>query len=132
MLWTGLVIGAFTLFHLAHYTFAWIHNVPSPSGQGETNYLDLKYKMPDGQYVHDVYAMVVSGFTTPWISILYLIAQILLFVHLSHGIQSSLVTLGLVGKRITLTAKLVGYAIAGFILAGNVAIVVAVWAEFVK
>lgn len=132
MIWTGVVIGAFVVFHLLHFTFGMVHEVQSPDGKGVTNYLDLKYRMPDGTQVHDVYAMVVAGFRTSWISFFYLAAQVLLFVHLSHGLQSALVTLGLVGKRFATAAKLLGLAIAGTILAGNTAIVVAIWTGYVK
>ncbi len=132
MIWTGLVVGAFIAFHLAHFTFAWIHDVPSSDGRSTTNYLDLKFALPDGREIHNVYAMVVSGFTTPWIVAIYLIAQVILFVHLSHGIQSALNTLGIVGKRFTCAAKLLGYAVASVIFIGNVAIVVAVMTGYVS
>ena len=122
MLWTGLVVGAFTVFHLAHYTFMVVH----------PEYANMKYTMIDGKEVHDVYKMVIVGFSTPWISGLYIVAQLLLFVHLSHGIASALRTLGLVSKRFEPAAKAVAYATAGTILLGNLAIVVAVLAGWVK
>jgi len=43
---------------------------------------------------HDAYAMVVSGFQKPLVSILYIIGVILLGFHLNHAIQSSFQTLG--------------------------------------
>jgi succinate dehydrogenase / fumarate reductase, cytochrome b subunit len=132
MLQTGMVVGLFVIFHLAHYTFAWVHTVPSPDGKGETNYLNLLYTMPDGKQVHDVYRMVVAGFATHWISAVYLVSQLVLFVHLSHGIQSALQTLGLVNRRTLPLAKLLGLSVAGLIFVGNTAIVVAVWTGFVK
>lgn len=132
MVQTGLVVGVFVLFHLAHYTFGTIHTVPSPDGKGETNYLDLQYRMPDGKMVHNVYAMVVAGFNTPWISAVYLICQMVLFVHLSHGIQSAFQTLGLVNRRFVKVARALGVGIAGAIVAGNFAIVIAVWGGWVK
>jgi succinate dehydrogenase / fumarate reductase, cytochrome b subunit len=127
MIWTGFVIGAFVLFHLAHFTFAMVHDVPTADGKGMTNYLDLKYRLTNGKEVHDVYAMVLAGFRTPWISVIYLIAQGLLFVHLSHGFQSSLTTLGVVSKRFQNLAKLAGIGLAAAIVVGNFAIVLAVW-----
>jgi succinate dehydrogenase / fumarate reductase, cytochrome b subunit len=132
MVQTGLVVGVFVLFHLAHYTFGTVHTVPSPDGKGETNYLDLQYRMPDGKMVHNVYAMVVAGFSTPWISVVYLLCQVVLFVHLSHGIQSAFQTLGLVNRRFVKVARALGIGIAGAIVAGNFAIVIAVWGGWVK
>ncbi|MGL6074548.1 MAG: succinate dehydrogenase cytochrome b subunit [Fimbriiglobus sp.] len=126
MLSTGLVIAAFTVFHLAHYTFAWIHPVTLESGL-TVSYLDLQHK---GK--HDVYNMVIAGFQTPWLSAIYIVSQLILFIHLSHGIQSSLQTLGLTGKRFFPVARMAGYGLAATILAGNLAIVIAIWAGFLK
>lgn len=130
MLYTGLVIAAFAIFHLAHYTFMVVHPVLR-DGQW-VSYADLTYTMPDGKIVHDVYSMVISGFTTPWISGLYVVAQVILFVHLSHGIPSSLRTLGLVGKRFEPAAKQLGLAIAAIIVGGNLLIVGAILSGTVK
>jgi succinate dehydrogenase / fumarate reductase cytochrome b subunit len=127
MLSTGIVIFAFVLFHLAHFTFAWVHPVQAADGTW-TNYLALT----DEQGRHDVYAMMVAGFSTPWIAILYLVSQAVIAVHLSHGIKSSLQTLGLVGRRFSLAARWLGYAVALTVLVGNCAIVLAVWAGFVR
>lgn len=126
MLTTGLVVGAFTLFHLAHYTFGWVHDAETGNGM-RINYLDLKD--PAGR--HDVYNMTVAGFRNPVISTLYLFAQLVLFAHLTHGIQSVIQTLGLKGTRFAPVWVWVGYATAGLILAGNVAIVAAIWAGVV-
>jgi succinate dehydrogenase / fumarate reductase cytochrome b subunit len=123
MIWTGLVILAFVLFHLAHYTFAMVHQ--APNGQ---NYLDLK----DANGQHDVYAMMIAGFSSPVISGLYLVAQAFLFIHLAHGIQSVFQTLGLVGKSFTPAVRLLGFGISGLIFAGNTAIVVAVLVGYLK
>lgn len=126
MLPTGLVIGLFVLFHLAHFTFAWVHEADLGNGQ-RINYLDLKEKLPDGQERHDVYSMVVAGFSTPWISGLYLAAMLALAVHLAHGVKSSLQTLGLVGRRFTPAASALAYATGALVFFGNAAIIVAVW-----
>ncbi|QEL21032.1 succinate dehydrogenase cytochrome b subunit [Limnoglobus roseus] len=132
MVQTGIVVGLFIIFHLLHYTFGMVHGIPAADGKGERNYLSLTYKLDDGVVVHDVYKMVVAGFSTGWLSAIYLISQMVLFIHLSHGIQSSLQTLGLVNRRFLPVARLIGYGTAGVIFVGNVAIVVAVWVGWVK
>jgi succinate dehydrogenase / fumarate reductase, cytochrome b subunit len=130
MIWSGVVVGLFVLFHLAHFTFAWVHGteVQNPvTRQWEwKNYLELK----DAKGRHDVYSMVVAGFTTPWLNILYIVAQVVLFVHLLHGVQSAFQTLGLKNSRFADAIRLLGFATATVILVGNVAIVVGVWAGF--
>src|SRR5262245_10210957 len=94
MIWTGIIVGLFTLFHLAHFTFGWVKGVETPSGEFR-NYLELT----DEKGRHDVYAMVVAGFTEPALAVLYIVAQLALFMHLTHGVQSSFQTLGLKNRR---------------------------------
>jgi succinate dehydrogenase / fumarate reductase cytochrome b subunit len=125
MIWSGTVVGLFILFHLAHFTFGWIHGAELPSGE-TAGYLDLKdAKDP---LKHDVYSMVIAGFTTPWLCIIYIIAQGALFMHLLHGVQSSFQTLGLKNSRFRQAIRILGVAIATTILVGNVGIVVGIWA----
>ncbi len=126
MLLTGLVILAFTIFHLAHFTFGVVHGAVLADGSA-VNYHDLR----DAAGRHDVYSMVIAGFRTWWISALYIAAQLILLVHLNHGIQSSVQTLGLVGRRFHPFAKLAGMGLAGLIVGGNLLIVVAVWTGYI-
>jgi succinate dehydrogenase / fumarate reductase cytochrome b subunit len=121
MIWTGIVVGLFILFHLAHFTFGWLRGVQIAPGK-VVNYLDLH----DAHERPDVYSMVVSGFSNLPLAILYIVAQIALFIHLSHGIQSSFQTLGLKNRRFAGSIKMLGLAVATTILVGNVAIVIAV------
>ena len=127
MIWSGVVVGLFVVFHLAHFTFAWVHGVevqnPSTGRWEWKNYLELR----DAKGRHDVYSMMVAGFTTPWLSILYIVAQVVLFFHLLHGVQSSFQTLGLKNGRFRRAIQLLGFATATLILAGNLVIVIGVW-----
>ncbi|OGU12556.1 MAG: hypothetical protein A2X63_02685 [Ignavibacteria bacterium GWA2_35_8] len=62
------------------------------------NYNGSMYKVEGDEPIlserHDAYAMVISGFQKPLVSILYIIGVILLGFHLNHAIQSSFQTLG--------------------------------------
>jgi succinate dehydrogenase / fumarate reductase cytochrome b subunit len=122
MIWSGAVVGLFVLFHLAHFTFAWVHGAEDSMGH-YVNYLELK----DAKGRHDVYSMIIAGFTTPWLCILYIVAQVMLFFHLLHGVQSSFQTLGLKNSRFRQAIRLLGFAIATTILVGNLFIVIGVW-----
>ena len=128
MPWTGLTILAFTIFHLAHFTFAWVDTVPARSRFGgemiESNYLDLV----DAQGRHDVYSMVIHGYSNPYISIIYVVAMLLLFVHLKHGVGSIFQSLGLNTPRIQSAIRWFSLAVAAIIVGGNIAIVALVWA----
>ncbi len=122
MLLTGLVVAAFVVYHLAHFTFGLTHEADLGNGMHE-NYLELR----DSEGRPDVYSMTVAGFRSTWISALYIVAQLVLFAHLSHGIQSTIQTLGLKGTRFGPVWSALGFATAGTILLGNLVIVVAIW-----
>lgn len=150
MVYTGVVVGLFTLFHLAHYTFGWVKpatfnaSVLVANGAGgvrtvppatEVNYLDLVDKNQyerDRTIRHDVYEMMVAGFSNDVLVALYLVAQVVLFVHLRHGIPSVFQTLGIKNARLRGGIDVIGLLIALAILAGNVAIVASVRGGWVK
>ena len=85
MLISGLIIFAFVVFHLAHFTLGFV----------DPNYLEFE----DAQGRHDVYRMMVYGFTNPLVSIFYLVSTGFLLLHLSHGVSSIFQSLGLRSKR---------------------------------
>ena len=78
---TGLVILAFVVYHLLHFTFGYV--------------LPEAHARVDAKGRHDVYSMVVTGFRNPWIVASYVVAMALLGVHLAHASQSLLQTLGI-------------------------------------
>ena len=118
MIWTGIVVGLFTLYHLAHFTLGWLHGVDL----GRT----------DAQGRADVYRMVVAGFSNPAVAGLYVAAQLALFVHLLHGIQSAFQTLGLKNRRFAGLIWWLGFLVALSVLVGNLAIVLGVMLGWVK
>jgi succinate dehydrogenase / fumarate reductase cytochrome b subunit len=88
MVVSGLVILAFLLYHLAHFTVL----LPGVNGQGDFTQLRT---ILHGEPVLDVYAMMILGFQVWWVSLFYLIAQALLFMHLGHGVAAMFQSLGL-------------------------------------
>jgi succinate dehydrogenase / fumarate reductase cytochrome b subunit len=80
MIWTGLIVLAFVIYHLLHFTVRITH----PEYQSLTDSLGRA----------DVYSMVILGFRSWLISIFYIIAVGLLCYHLSHGIASMFQTVG--------------------------------------
>lgn len=80
MAMTGLVVLAFIVYHLAHFTFGWVQ-------PDSFHTLDEK-----GRY--DAYTMFVMGFKQVPILISYLVAVTLLSFHLTHGASSWLQSLG--------------------------------------
>jgi succinate dehydrogenase / fumarate reductase cytochrome b subunit len=86
MLMSGLIILAFIIYHLLHYTFV----VQAINGTGR-NFAELH----DPQGRHDIYTMMILGFRQPIVSIFYIIGIALLCLHLSHGVQAMFQSLGL-------------------------------------
>ncbi len=79
MMWGGVIIALFVVYHLAHFTWgaSWAHGDFRPG---------------------NVYHNVVSGFRVWWVSAFYIVAQIALGFHLSHGLWSLFQTLGWPGS----------------------------------
>jgi succinate dehydrogenase / fumarate reductase cytochrome b subunit len=86
MLMSGLIIAAFVLYHLLHYTV----QVRSLNFTGK-DFLALH----DAQGRHDVFRMMITGFSQPLVSGFYIVAMGLLCLHLSHGVSATFQSVGL-------------------------------------
>ena len=84
MMLTGIVIFLFLVYHIAHFTVGAI----DPDNHKEVIARDIHNKF-------DIYTMVVRGFQQPLVSGLYILAQLALGLHLTHGAGSWLQSLGL-------------------------------------
>jgi succinate dehydrogenase / fumarate reductase cytochrome b subunit len=87
MVASGVVILAFVMYHLAHFTAL----LPGINGVGDFRKLTTVLQ---GETVPDVYAMMVLGFQVWWVVLFYLVAQGLLFLHLGHGVAAMFQSLG--------------------------------------
>ena len=114
MVYSGIVVMAFLIYHLLHLTFRTL----GPSGYTPS--------------VHNVYRNVVAGFSDPVISILYIVGQLLLFFHLSHGIASLFQSLGFRQPRYDAGFRRASAVLAFLIAAGNISMPLAVLAGLVK
>ncbi len=110
---TGSWILLFVLVHVPHFRFGVGAEAPI-APQGEAARFDL-------------YAEVMRSFASPWFTAFYLLSFALIFVHLAHGVRSSLQSLGLNHPRYnrTLHVASLGYAI---VICGGFA-ALAVWAH---
>jgi succinate dehydrogenase / fumarate reductase cytochrome b subunit len=124
MLLTGLVLLAFILFHLAHFTFGIVTSYKDPVTGEVTNYLDLRdTKDPERA---DVYRMVVAGFRSLPVTLAYLVAQFFLWLHLWHGGSSWFQSLGINHPAYNPLIRAFGPVLATIILVGNCSIPLAV------
>lgn len=115
---SGLIIFAFVIYHLMHFTF------------GVTNPEFMK--LEDFNAQHDVYKMVVLGFSNPWVSAFYLISMGLLCLHLSHGLSSMFQSLGLRSKSNLRIVTMFARVSALIIFIGNCSIPISILAGVVK
>jgi succinate dehydrogenase / fumarate reductase, cytochrome b subunit len=120
MIVSGLIILAFIVYHIMHFTL-----------HVGNNYGTLHAEL-DGKQVHDVYTMVVQGFSWLPASIFYIIAMGLLCSHLSHGVSSMFQTLGLATARTWPLFQKVGIAYAALIFIGNCSIPISILMGWVK
>lgn len=81
---TGSVLLFFIVFHLLHFTTLTIY----------PEYKEFHTTL-NGEHIHDVYSMVIAGFSKAWVSLLYIISMACLCMHLSHGVSSMFQSLGI-------------------------------------
>jgi succinate dehydrogenase / fumarate reductase cytochrome b subunit len=118
MIYSGLLVFVFVVYHLLHLTWATINpeyaHLVDPTGRP------------------DVYSMVVLGYQNLLISGSYIIAMLLLWFHLSHGVSSLFQTLGFTGAKYRPLIERAGPIYATIIVAGNISIPLAILLGIVK
>jgi len=118
MILSGLLVLAFIVFHLLHFTFLKIH----PEWAHGVDALGRR----------DVYSMMVRSFQDPYISAWYILCVFLLCYHLSHGLSSMFQSLGFNNERLRARLGVWAPRVAWLLFAGYAAIPLAVLAGVVK
>lgn len=117
MIWSGLTILAFIIYHMLHFT-ARVGN--------EYNTLDRYKTTVDGKEAHNAWQMVIDGFSWWPASAFYVIAMTLLCSHLMHGVGSIFQTLGLRTKKSAPLIRQLSIGYSLFIWIGFISIPVAI------
>jgi len=99
MIWSGLTVLGFVIFHIFHFT---VRVDPDLAAM----------KDPLDPSRHDVYGMVIAGFQNPLVVLFYIIAVTLLCSHLRHGVASLFQTLGFRSEKTRVAIGYLGIAIA--------------------
>lgn len=114
MIHTGLVMLAFVIFHLAHFT----------------------WRVTDARIAElgpfEVHRMIVTGFQQPLVAGGYLLAMAAIGLHLSHGVSSVFQTLGLNHPRYNVVLRKAGPVLGVGVAALFASIPLAVYLGFVK
>ncbi|MFN5378167.1 MAG: succinate dehydrogenase cytochrome b subunit [Ignavibacteria bacterium] len=126
MLYSGLLLLTYALYHLAHFTWGVVHSEyyaktcpPSAECSG-------------AECIPDVYSMIVSSFQVPLISVAYVLAMIMVGLHLNHAIASAFQTLGLRNERFVPIVRTVGPLLGILVAAGFSSVPLAILAGIVK
>jgi succinate dehydrogenase / fumarate reductase, cytochrome b subunit len=119
MVVSGLVVLAFIIFHLLHFT-----------GRKFDRHFPLLKN--DSLNHYDVYSMMVYGFQNVYVSAFYIIGLFLLTLHLTHGASSFFQSLGLNDKKLTPRFAFGARVFAWFLFIGYSSIPVAVLMGLVK
>lgn len=109
MRWGGVLLLAFVIVHLLHFTTGTLHPDFNP---------------------HDVYSNVVIGFSVPAVVIFYVVAMIALGLHLHHGVWSLFQTLGLNHPHLNPARRRLATFLAVLVPVGFASIPVAVMLRF--
>jgi succinate dehydrogenase / fumarate reductase cytochrome b subunit len=111
MYWSGPIILAFVIYHLLDFTFGKVNPNFQPG---------------------NVYGNVVASFQVIPVAAFYIIAMLLLCLHLYHGLWSMFQSLGIAHPRYTPMLRTGAAVVATLIAAGNISIPVAVLSGWVK
>jgi len=117
MLMSGVIVALFVAYHVMHFTLGWVDFAGS---HGHMTALE------DGTPVPDVYKMIIDGFSHPLTAITYVLANLVLALHLSHGAASLLQTLGFRNRENAATVKNFGLGFGAIVAIGNCSMPLAV------
>ena len=117
MLMSGLIIAAFVIYHLLHFTVQ----------MKSINFTGQDFNgFQDAQGRHDIYRMMVAGFSCPLVSGFYVLAMALLCLHLSHGVGAMFQSVGWKNEVYGPWIDRCGKLLAGLIFLGYASIPIAV------
>jgi succinate dehydrogenase / fumarate reductase cytochrome b subunit len=111
MRWTGVIVLLYLLFHLA----------------------DLTWGSANSDFVRgDPYNNLVYSLQRPAVALIYVLANIALAIHLSHGAWSMFQSLGLNNPKYNNAKRWFAKGFAGVILVGNLSFPIAVQLDIVE
>jgi len=127
MLMSGLIIFAFIIYHLLHFTVQ--NQYINFTGQNFNTFVD---QADPAHPRHDIFKMMVVGFRNPLVSGFYLVGMALLCLHLSHGVSAMFQSLGWKNKAYGPVLDKAARVIAWIIFLGYSSIPVAILVGYGK
>ena len=99
MRYTGIVVLAYLIFHLADLTWGWLPHYDWERGEVQAN--------------------VVNSLSNPVVAVVYIVANVLLAVHIFHGAYSMFQSLGINSPQYNYLRRHIARALAVIILVGT-------------
>jgi succinate dehydrogenase / fumarate reductase cytochrome b subunit len=109
MMWSGPILAAFIVYHLLHLTLG-MGGLPFQEGR--------------------VYDNVLAGFRVIPVSIAYIVAMVLLGMHLNHGLWSMFQSLGVGNPRYSAGLRRFADIFSILVVLGFISIPIAVMAGY--
>jgi len=106
MRYTGIIVAAYIIFDLADLTWGWMPHYGWERGEVQAN--------------------VVNSLSNPVVAIIYIVANIMLAVHIYHGVYSMFQSLGINNPNYNSLRRGLATALAIIILIGNISFPIAV------
>jgi succinate dehydrogenase / fumarate reductase cytochrome b subunit len=117
MLMSGIIIFIFILYHLLHFT-AQVQYI-NLTGRSFVDFVDPEKR-------HDIFKMLIVGFSKIWVSAFYVLGIALLCLHLSHGVSSMFQSLGWKNKAYGPCLDRAARATAWLLFLGYISIPIAI------
>jgi len=112
MRYSGIIVFFYIIFHIADLTLGWIPGYEWQHGEVQSN--------------------VVGSLSNPVVAAFYIIANILLCIHIYHGAYSMFQSLGVSNPKYNYLRKIVATSLSAIILVGNVSFPIAVLAGVIE
>jgi succinate dehydrogenase / fumarate reductase cytochrome b subunit len=112
MRYTGIIVLAYLIFHLADLTWGWLPHTDWERGEVQAN--------------------VVNSLSNPLVALIYIVANVMLAVHIFHGVYSMFQSLGINNPNYNWLRRGLARGLALIILVGNVSFPIAVLAGVVE
>jgi len=106
MRYSGIIVFFYIIFHIADITLGWIPGYEWQYGEVQSN--------------------IVASLSNPIVAVFYIIANVLLAIHIFHGAFSMFQSLGVSNPKYNNLRKLFATKVAVLILLGNVSFPIAV------
>jgi succinate dehydrogenase / fumarate reductase cytochrome b subunit len=126
MMISGVIVAIFIIYHILHYTVM----LPAVNLTGKN--FEAKPEFFDKEGRHDIYHMMMVGFSNPLVCLFYIVGVGLLCFHLSHGISAMFQSLGWKKRPYGPHLDRLARCGSGLIFLGYIIIPISIWLKWIQ